>query len=163
MVAGQRSRDESGAGRYAAWAGVAVVGAVLVGCGGPAQTGGQGPVAPDEPDERKPMAVYDPSGQQQVCAKPQQDCPPVAPNREFLDACQLGGYRVLQCGCDSMCTGKVVKTFYDASGQTKACAPIDEQCTPTPVGAAYQDGCIEKGYHLSQCGCEFLCSGDPTK
>jgi hypothetical protein len=134
-----------------------------VSCGGSAPPARQPTDGPRDPDELKGMTVYDADGNQQTCQRPARDCPPKAPNREFMDACTLAGYRTVKCGCETQCTGKVDRQVYDAAGQAKACAPVDESCTPPPVGAAFQDACIERGYHLAQCGCEWVCSGDPTE
>jgi len=108
--------------------------------------------------------VYDAQGNEMACAAPQRDCPPIAPNLEFTDQCKLAGFRVQTCGCEAVCTGKVEKKFYDADGVEKACATPGDDCAPPPAAGKFQDACIERGYHLSACGCDmWLCSGDPTK
>jgi hypothetical protein len=110
--------------------------------------------------------AYDAGGKARDCATPRNDCAGgSAVNRDFLDQCSLHGYRVIQCGCESLCTGDVssAKHQYDASGHVKDCAPADASCNATPAPAAFQDACAEKGFKMSQCGCEWLCSGDVTK
>jgi hypothetical protein len=55
------------------------------------------------------------------------------------------------------------KMLYDAGGNAKACAKPTNECTPPSASAAVQDACNDKGYRLEVCGCEWLCSGNPTK
>lgn len=130
----------------------------------PASPGGAaGEPAEDTPlDSVKQAQVYDARGHAQACAAPQQSCPPIAPDRELADRCALAGYRMVQCGCDSLCTGDVsrlAKQHYDPEGKARDCAPATPDCSPPAASAAFQDACIEKGFHLQICGCEWLCSG----
>jgi len=116
-----------------------------------------------DPGDLDGETVYDASGSERSCQPPERDCPPIAPDRPFMDGCQLAGYRVVRCGCDSLCTGQVTEhNVFDAEGNAKPCAELDEDCAPPPASAAFQDRCIERGHHLQQCGCEWVCSGDPT-
>jgi hypothetical protein len=144
---------------------------LLVACG-PAPTAS--PSAPGQPaPEPGPepaattkaagMPFYDAQGGDHVCMPPRQDCPPMAPDTQFTDACRLTGYRVQRCACEALCSGQVERKFYDASGQEKPCQPVAD-CSPPTASAAFQDACTERGHHLQECSCdEWLCSGDPTK
>ena len=80
--------------------------AAMAACGGSSTPDRSVPPKADAP---KGPEVYDAAGQEQKCEPVQQDCPPVAPDREFLDACKLAGYRVIQCGCESLCSGDPTK------------------------------------------------------
>jgi hypothetical protein len=109
--------------------------------------------------------VYDPSGNASTCAPPKQDCPPLPVERAFLDQCRLAGFRIVQCGCASRCTGNTAAASrrFDRDGNAKECAPARPDCTPPPASASFQDACTEKGHRLETCGCEWLCTGNPTK
>jgi hypothetical protein len=136
--------------------------AALVACGG-AQPGGPS-AAPKASFEA--MKVYDNSGQALSCEAPRRDCPPRAPDRELSDRCALAGFRMVQCGCDALCTGNVSRAasqYYDAEGHAKICEPAKPDCDAPPASAAFQDGCTERGYRLEMCGCEWLCSGSFSK
>ena len=118
---------------------------------------------PTEPPAGAGMPFYDAQGAELRCMPPRQDCPPVAPDNPFTDACRLAGYRVQRCGCEALCSGKVERKFYDETGQVKPCQPVDD-CAAPSASAAFQDACTERGYHLEECSCEqWLCSGDPTE
>lgn len=60
-----------------------------------------------------------------------------------------------------MCSGDVsaARRGFDAAGAAKVCEPARTDCDVTPARAAFQDACAERGFKLSQCGCEWLCSG----
>jgi hypothetical protein len=134
----------------------------LAACGGGAETGPAPKTAVETPlGAMKESKVYDARGQAKACAAPETSCPPIAPDRELSDKCSLAGFRMVQCGCESLCTGDVsgAKQAYDAEGHAKACAPATADCTPPAASAAFQDACTDKGYRLEQCGCEWLCSG----
>ena len=105
--------------------------------------------------------VFDARGQSSTCAPPPKECPEAVPDRMFLDRCRLSGFQVRQCGCEARCTGDVATIYrhYDAAGHPKDCGPANNDCSPPPAGAAFQDACVEKGYRLEVCGCEWLCSG----
>lgn len=136
--------------------------AVLAACGGGAETAPAPKNAVDTPlSAVKELKVYDARGGAKACAAPGTSCPPIAPDRELADRCALRGFRMVQCGCESLCTGDVSgeKQGYDAEGHAKACPPPAAECTAPPASAAFQDACTDKGYHLEQCGCEWLCSG----
>ncbi|EYF02849.1 hypothetical protein [Chondromyces apiculatus] len=123
-------------------------------------------LAPTPSKALHPTKVYDARGTALSCTPPQASCPPVAPDLAFSDRCALGGYRIVQCGCSSLCTGDVSrdpKRYYDASGQMKPCEPAVPDCDPPPASAAFQDACIGGGRHLQVCGCEWLCTGNFTK
>jgi len=143
--------------------------ATLAACGsGPsAPPATPGPADPAEPGDDPPAAAgmpfYDAQGTERRCMPPRQDCPPVAPDTQFTDACRLAGYRVQRCECEALCSGKVERKFYDENGQVKPCQPVAD-CAAPPASAAFQDACTERGHHLEECSCEqWLCSGDPTK
>ncbi|MDI1478885.1 hypothetical protein [Polyangium sp. y55x31] len=132
--------------------------------------GGQTP--PPHPPETMGAAVapakgYDTRGQEKACEPPRADCPAVSPDRDLADRCSLGGFRMIQCGCEMLCAGNPggggAKPHYDAEGHGKACAPAKDDCTPDPASAAFQDACAEKGHKLEVCGCEWLCTGNPTQ
>ncbi|MDI1437302.1 MULTISPECIES: hypothetical protein [Polyangium] len=112
-----------------------------------------------------PAKGYDARGQAKPCEPPPAECPAVSPDRELADRCSLGGFRMIQCGCEMLCGGNPgsgEKQAYDAEGHGKACAPAKDDCTPEPARAAFQDACSEKGHKLQVCGCEWLCSGNPA-
>ena len=54
------------------------------------------------------------------------------PSIEFQDKCALAGFRMIQCACDTLCTGNVSapKQAYDSKNVVKACAPAKEDCSP---------------------------------
>lgn len=110
--------------------------------------------------------MFDGAGQPKSCEAPPDTCAAPETNPDLQARCTLAGFRMAQCGCEMLCMGKpqpAEKTLFDAEGNGKACAkPIDD-CTPPPASAAYQDACTDKGYRLEVCGCEWLCSGNPTK
>jgi hypothetical protein len=106
--------------------------------------------------------VYDERGQKSACAPPKPSCPDAAATSiDFKDRCRLAGYRVMQCGCDELCTGNIAseKLGYDAQNTAKACEPENKDCTPPETSAAFQDACTESGHRFVVCGCEWLCSG----
>jgi hypothetical protein len=134
---------------------------LVAACGGPSAPASR---PGDGHPSHETLTVYDATGASQTCTPPASDCPPLAPNRDFAEACQRGGFRMQRCGCDSLCTGKVEEAFYDGAGAKKACAPPKDECEPPPAAASFQDACTERGFHLQACACdEWLCSGDPTK
>ncbi len=148
-----------------------IVGALIGACGptptASPSTPGQPPAVslpePSGANAAGGMPFYDAQGAEGSCMPPRQDCPPIAPDTQFTDSCRLAGYRVQRCGCESLCSGRVERKFFDASGQVKPCQPVDD-CAPPTASAAFQDACTERGHHLQECSCEeWLCSGDPTK
>lgn len=147
------------------------VAVLLVACGGaptasppPPPKAAPAPAPPVDPATRlHELTVYDTAGAASTCAPPEPSCPD-APDRDrdFESACREAGYRLQACGCALYCTGKVEKRFYDAAGRATRCeAPAD--CVAPPAAAAFQDACAERGHRLEQCGCAWLCSGDPTR
>jgi hypothetical protein len=104
---------------------------------------------------------YDSSGNASECAAPREDCPATKADPDFIDQCRLSGYRVLRCGCDERCAGKLKqqKDFYDASGKVQPCAPELSGCTPPETSAKFQDACNDAHHKLVICGCEWLCNG----
>jgi len=133
----------------------------------PAPQPGAAEAEEDSPLEAlKRAKVYDAGGRAKACAEPRADCPPIAPDRELSDRCALGGYRMVQCGCESLCTGDVSRLgsqYHDAEGRAKTCEPASPDCSPPAASAAFQDACTEKGFHMKVCGCEWLCSGDVNR
>ena len=135
------------------------LGAAVTACyGGPAP-------GPSSPPALKlaSATVFDHEGEEQRCEAPKRQCPPETIRRRFLDQCTLRGYRVQRCGCERLCTGNVaaLDRHYSPDGEAKACTPVDNECTPKDVSAAFQDACTDRGHQLVACGCEWLCSG-PT-
>jgi len=109
--------------------------------------------------------VYDVHSQSRRCEAPRPECPPEAPDREFLEHCRLSGYQVRLCGCESMCTGNAAATpnlYYNELGNAQECIPAKEDCAPGVASAAFQDACTEQGHHLQMCDCRWLCSGKPS-
>lgn len=104
---------------------------------------------------------YDAQGNAFECAAPRDDCPAAKANPDFIDQCRLAGYRVLRCGCDELCAGKLKqqKDFYDASGKLRSCAPEQAGCSPPETSAKFQDACNDAHHKLVVCGCEWLCNG----
>jgi hypothetical protein len=153
---------------------------VMNACGGPSAEA-PGPAAPAPSTGAAPSAapsgpvsrvgdvaaakVYDPAGNASACAPPAQNCPEAPIERAFLDRCKLAGFQIRQCGCETRCSGNVAAASrrYDRSGNAKECAPAKADCTPPQASAAFQDACTERGHHLEVCGCEWLCTGNPTK
>ncbi len=140
----------------------------LIACGGPTQespktSSGVSP-QPDTPlDAVKRLKVYDSSGEEHACAPPESTCGQPAPERAFADKCALAGYRMMQCGCSSLCTGNVNSTeqkYYDAEGNPHICEPEKSDCTPEPAKASFQDACNDKGFQLKVCGCTWMCSNN---
>jgi hypothetical protein len=120
------------------------------------------PAAPETPLAAvRGAKVYDARGESKACSAPAADCPSVETDRELADRCALGGFRMVQCGCEMLCMGDTSgeKRHYNAEGQGKTCAPATPDCSPPQASAAFQDACTEKGHRLEVCGCEWLCSG----
>ena len=157
----------------------AAAAAVFTACGAPADNT-SGPTSPEPSSERsegrlpkstlrgdlRNATVFDAQGNQRACGPIETSCPPIAPDLPFQDQCRLAGFQVRQCGCDVVCSGNIAKNprqFYDANGNPSACDEPDPSCNPPPASAAFQDACIEKGYHLKTCGCSWLCAGNPVK
>ena len=109
--------------------------------------------------------VYDAQGKTRACEAPPAACPEVKRDADLSDRCSLSGYRLVQCGCEMLCTGDTSKAgqHWDSEGNAKACEPAKPDCEAPPASAAFQDACNEKGYKLEVCGCAWLCSGNPTK
>lgn len=136
----------------------------------PAPTGAAATASGDD-EAKTPLArvasakVYDANGASSACAPPSPSCPPLPVERAFVDRCRLAGYQIRQCGCAARCTGDVSAAGrrWDAEGRAKDCAPAQAECAPAAPSVRFQDACAERGYRLEPCGCEWLCSGDPTK
>jgi hypothetical protein len=141
---------------------------------GPAPATSPGPVPPEAAAngpqviktrvaEVAAAKVFDAQGRASTCAPPLGTCPPIAPDRVFLDRCRMAGFQIRTCGCDALCSGDVSKAAraYDLAGNAQACAEPTPGCDPPPPGAALQDACAEKGHRLKVCGCTWLCAGNP--
>lgn len=140
-------------------------------CGGaqaPADRPGSRTPAPSGSGQRvsgDPIAgtpSFDATGAERACALPEASCAERSPAPlEFKDRCRLAGYRMIQCGCDELCTGNVAKKKlgYDALNAPKPCEPEQKDCAPPDTSAAFQDACTESGHRFVVCGCEWLCSG----
>ena len=116
----------------------------------------------DPEDPIAKITTYDEQGNALSCAKPEPHCDGAKePSIEFRDACRLAGYRIMQCGCQQVCSGKVSgeKLGYDPEGAEKPCPPAKDDCTPPETSAAFQDACAESGHKFVVCGCEWLCAG----
>jgi hypothetical protein len=57
-----------------------------------------------------PKAHYDAKGQPKVCEPVKPDCPAADTSAAFQDACTDGGHKLVQCGCEWLCSGKLDKT-----------------------------------------------------
>lgn len=137
--------------------------ACLVGCGASAASSAGPENVSQTTREGK---VFDAAGQAKVCERPAEECAAPKTDPDLQARCTLAGFRMVQCGCEMLCMGKpqaAEKMLFDAEGKSKACAKPTEECTPPPASAAFQDSCTDKGYRLEVCGCEWLCSGNPTK
>jgi hypothetical protein len=143
-----------------------IAGSTALSCGGqptapvtaPPTPSAAVPAAGAEPDK---ATVYDAAGRPHVCGKQRPVCPEVERDTAFLDRCRLGGFQVRVCGCSELCSGDVSAAGrgYDPAGNAKVCEPARTDCEVAPARAAFQDACAERGFRLSQCGCEWLCSG----
>lgn len=123
-------------------------------------------IKPEMRGDLERATVYDARGQSRRCEAPPPECPPEAPEREFLDHCRMSGYQIRLCGCESMCTGNAAATpkrHYNAAGSAQECIPAKEDCTPAAASAAFQDACTEEGHRLQMCDCQWLCSGKPGR
>ena len=138
-------------------------------CGGGGQDRGAAAPAPSgRPSLGDPIAgttVYDETGASRACEPPKASCPDARSTPEFRDQCRLAGFRIMQCGCDQVCTGDVKKQklAYDANNKAKACAPAQADCSAPETSAAFQDACSESGHKFVVCGCEWLCAGPLRK
>lgn len=143
---------------------------VLAGCGGAQGEGAKSPseTADGPKGERvsgDPIAgtpAYDAAGKKHACAPPDPSCASRGnATTDFKDRCQLGGFRLIRCGCEELCTGNIATggMVYDANNVAKSCAPEQKECTPPDTSAAFQDACTESGHKFVVCGCEWLCSG----
>lgn len=48
---------------------------------------------------------YDPAGVPRTCESAESDCTPPETSASFQDACNDGGHRLVQCGCEWLCDG----------------------------------------------------------
>lgn len=109
--------------------------------------------------------VFDEKGNEKGCVPPEPRCAEdKQPSMEFKDRCRLAGFRLMTCGCETVCSGNVSgeRKAYNAKNEQKICAPAKEDCSPPETSAAYQDACTEAGHKFVVCGCEWLCSGKLT-
>jgi hypothetical protein len=136
---------------------------VFAGCGA---SSSQSADAAKVPPTLREAEVYDATGQSKACEPQSDQCAAPKTDTDLQARCTLAGFRMVHCGCEMLCTGKpqaAEKMMYDAEGKAKGCAKPSAECSPPPASAAYQDACNDKGYKLEVCGCEWLCSGNPTK
>lgn len=146
--------------KNAVWVGILA----LWGCGAAAAPPLE--ATPAAEPEKREANVYDAAGQTQTCAKPAEECANPKTDLDLQSRCTMAGFRMAQCGCEMFCMGKPApaeKTVFDAEGNPKACAKPVDDCSLPPASAAFQDACTNRGYRLETCGCEWLCSGNPTK
>jgi hypothetical protein len=125
--------------------------------------GGAGSLRGPEPADGKPETLmgYDSQAQGSACEAPREACPDAKRDADFADRCRLAGYRLLRCGCEDACSGKVKKqeAFFDSAGKERSCAPEQAGCTPPETSAKFQDACTDARHKLVVCGCEWLCNG----
>jgi hypothetical protein len=109
----------------------------------------------------KQLTAFDAEGNSVVCELPRTECAERKTNPDFSDRCRLAGFRILRCGCEDVCSGKVEKNekFYDASGKQRSCEPEQTGCSPAETSARFQDACTDARHKLVVCGCEWLCNG----
>ena len=137
----------------------------LAGCAGgspPANPPTADPAPVELPKDRMAgQKVYDAGGKELICAPPDRSCTPGDVPLAFKDECRLAGFRIMQCGCSNVCTGrrKGSKSGYDADSREKPCPPEQKDCSPPDTSAAFQAACTESGHKLMVCGREWLCKG----
>lgn len=137
-----------------------------LGCGGATGTGAAPSGDRHTPNQMREVNVFNGAGEVKTCEPPEKECAAPKSDPDLRARCSLAGFRMVQCGCEMYCMGKpqaAEKMLYDAEGHAKACAKPQDDCSAPPASAAFQDACNDKGYRLETCGCEWLCSGNPTK
>jgi hypothetical protein len=56
-----------------------------------------------------PKAHYDAQGQAKACEPVKPDCPATETSATFQDACTDRGHKLVQCGCEWLCSGPCTK------------------------------------------------------
>lgn len=107
------------------------------------------------------LSAFDAKGKKTACDLPRSDCPERSVDADFNDQCRRRGFRVVRCGCEDRCSGRVTtaEKHYDSTGKLRSCAPEAAGCSPPETSAAFQDSCTDGGNELVVCGCEWLCNG----
>lgn len=138
------------------------LGLLVAACGG---SSGAPRAAEHVANGGKELAAFDADGRSSVCETPREECAEPKANPDFADRCRLQGFRILRCGCDDLCSGKVEtnEKFYDASGNERSCSPVEDACAPAETSAKFQDACTDARHKLVVCGCEWLCNGPLAK
>ncbi len=104
---------------------------------------------------------YDESGKGKKCDTPSSSCEEVKEQSlDFGEKCREAGFRMKQCGCESLCSGNIngTKTGYNSKNQLKTCTDAATNCQEQETSAAYQDACDSVGGEMFECGCDWLCS-----
>ncbi len=104
---------------------------------------------------------FDESGKGKKCETPSSSCEEVKEQSlDFGEKCREAGFRMKQCGCESLCTGNIngTKQGYNSKNQLKVCTDAATNCEEQETSAAYQDGCDAVGGEMFECGCDWLCS-----
>ncbi len=105
--------------------------------------------------------AFDESGKGKKCDTPSSSCEEVKEQSlDFQEKCREAGFRMKQCGCESLCTGNIngTKTGYTSKNQLKTCTDSGGTCQEQETSAAYQDACDAVGGEMFECACEWLCS-----
>lgn len=106
--------------------------------------------------------VYDEEGKGFDCDTPDSACEEVKdPSLDFKEQCRSAGYKMRRCGCANACTGNIngTRSGFDRKNAEKLCQKADDKCEMPETSAAFDDACTEAGFHMIECGCEWLCSG----
>jgi hypothetical protein len=104
---------------------------------------------------------FDESGKGKKCETPSSSCEEVKEQSlDFQEKCREAGFRMKQCGCESLCSGNIngTKQGYNSKNQLKVCTETSSNCQEQETSAAYQDGCDSVGGEMFECGCDWLCS-----
>lgn len=105
--------------------------------------------------------AYDESGTGKKCDTPSSSCEEVKEQSlDFGEKCREAGFRMKQCGCESLCSGNIngTKTGYNSKNQLKTCTEAATNCQEQETSAAYQDACDAVGGEMFECGCDWVCS-----
>jgi len=105
--------------------------------------------------------AYDESGKGKKCDTPSSSCEEVKEQSlDFGEKCREAGFRMKQCGCESLCSGNIngTKQGYNSKNQLKMCTDAGTNCQEQETSAAYQDACDSVGGEMFECGCDWVCS-----
>jgi hypothetical protein len=104
---------------------------------------------------------FDESGKGKKCDTPSSSCEEVKEQSlDFGEKCREAGFRMKQCGCESLCSGNIngTKQGYNSKNQLKVCTDAGTNCQEQETSAAYQDACDSVGGEMFECGCDWVCS-----